>query len=52
MENQPLTDEQIWGVPFSEFQAEAPSDFCPLKKVRCTAWDSGCQAAKCVYKTE
>lgn len=50
---QPLTEEQLWGVPEEQIKkVEAPKDFCPRKNIRCQAWDDGCQAEICIQEND
>jgi len=48
--NKPLTDEQLWGLPESEFPQTQQVHECPYKKVQCLCWDNGCQADICVLE--
>lgn len=58
MSGKPLTDEQIWGVPVDTAVEEQPEiegrtafDYCPYKKIRCSAWDRGeCRIQKCMLE--
>jgi len=47
---EPLTDEQLWGVPEDEQpkDEQLPVDWCPLRKRLCTFWDQQCRAEECV----
>lgn len=51
----PLTDEQIWGVPEKNSkELSVKDDLCHLKKIKCPAWDnkSGCQAEVCILEID
>ena len=59
MSSEPLTFEQLWGVPVdtaveeqSEIRDRMVSDYCPYKKIRCMGWDHGCQVELCIQETK
>lgn len=51
--NQPLTDEQIWGIPTTDMPDksvyEVPADFCLIRQLYCQWWDGECVAESCVF---
>jgi len=53
---QPLTDEQIWGVPADEMpdaeSFEPDDDFCTIQGMHCQFWHAtiGCLQDECIYK--
>jgi len=51
---QPLTYEQIWGEPeqLKIDNRKSSMNYCPYKKIRCYAWDHGCQAEVCIVEDE
>ncbi|MGA1979491.1 MAG: hypothetical protein ABSG99_02845 [Sedimentisphaerales bacterium] len=50
---QPITYEELWGVPEAEAKKyKEPADFCPYKKIRYSIWDGECQMDKYIQETE
>ena len=59
MSSEPLTFEQLWGVPVDtaieeqlEIEDRTASDYCPRRKTRCSMWGHGCQAETCILEIE
>jgi len=44
MTSEPLTFEQLFGVPESDIKKPVvDEDFCPYQQKKCCYWDAGCQ---------
>ena len=55
---QPLTDEQIWGVPTEEMpdaeRYDSDDDFCSIHGTHCQFWHAmlGCLQDDCIYERQ
>ena len=51
-QKEPMTYEQIWGVPAIRNGEQMPGDYCPYKEHTCPWWDGDCMAEACDIERE